>query len=99
MLYTFALKFWPKMDAPAMKKGDQFESINVAREAITQYVLNNDESFKTVKSDQKRFVICCKDDDCNFWIQAAKSSKQVVSITIFRPYSCSPTIYYHNWHS
>jgi hypothetical protein len=68
-----------------MKKGDQFESINVAREAISQYVLNNSESFKTVKSDQKRFVMCCKDDNCNFWIRAAKPSKEVVSITILDP--------------
>jgi hypothetical protein len=30
MPYTFALKFWPKMDALAMKKGDQFEPINAA---------------------------------------------------------------------
>ena len=99
MPYIFALKFWPKMNALVMKKGDQFESINAAREAITQYVLNNGESFKTVKSDQKRFVICCKDADCNFWIRVAKSSKEVVSITIFRPHSCSPAIHYHSWHS
>jgi len=54
------------MDALAIKEGDQFESIKVAREAISQYVLNNGESFKTVKSDQKRFVVCCKDKDCSF---------------------------------
>ena len=74
------------MDAPAIKEGDQFESIKAAREAISQYILNNGESFKTVKSDKSRFVICCKDKDCNFWIRAAKSSKGIVSIIIFKPH-------------
>ena len=82
-----------------MKLGDQFESISAAREAITQYVLNNGESFKTVKSNQKRFVIYCKDKDCGFWIRAASSSKKVVLITIFKPYSCSPAVHYNNRHS
>jgi hypothetical protein len=39
------------MDAPTIKKGGQFESIEVARKAISQYVLDNGESFETAKSD------------------------------------------------
>src|ERR1700728_3634886 len=84
------------MNAPAMRQGTQFESINAAKEAISQHVLNNGESFKAVKSDQKRFVICCKDKDCGFRIRAAKNTKGVVSITIFNPHSCSPAVHYNN---
>ena len=84
------------MDASVMREGTRFESIDAAKEAISQYVLNNGESFRTVKSDQKRFVICCKDEDCGFWIRAAKNSKEVVSITRFKPHSCSPAIHYNN---
>jgi hypothetical protein len=82
-----------------MKLGDQFESINAAQEAITQYVLNNSKLYKTEKSDKKRFVICCKDKNCGFGIRAAKLSKEIVLITIFKLYLCSPTVYYNNWQS
>jgi hypothetical protein len=82
-----------------MKLGDQFESINAAQEAITQYVLNNSKSYKTEKSNKKHFVICCKDKNCSFRIRVAKLSKEIVSITIFKPYLCSLAVYYNNWHS
>jgi hypothetical protein len=79
-----------------MQFGDQFNSIEAAREAIRQYVLDNGESFKVDKSDQKRFFTLCKERGCGFSIQASKSSKGVVSITIFKPYTCSPAVYYNN---
>ncbi len=82
-----------------MQLHDQFESIEVAREAIRRYVLDQGESFKLIKSDQKRFSICCKDNDCGFRIRAGKSSKGVVSITVFKPYSCSPIVHYNNKHA
>ena len=54
-----------------MQLHDRFELVNAAREAIRRYVLDNGESFKLVKSNKKRFSICCKDQDYGFWIQAA----------------------------
>jgi hypothetical protein len=76
-----------------------FLSIEAAREAIKQHVLNDGELYKTKKSDKHRFIIICKDNDCNFRIRAADSEKQVVSITVFKPHSCSPTIHYKSWQS
>lgn len=79
-----------------MQLNDQFESVNAAREAIRRYVLDDGESFKLVKSDKKRFSIRRKDQDCGFRIRAAKSSKGIVSITVFKPHSCSPVVHYNN---
>jgi hypothetical protein len=84
------------MDPPALQLGDQFESIDAACEAIQHYVLNSGESYKTEKSDKKRFVIVCKDSDCGFRIRAARSSKEVISITVFKTHSCSPAVHYNN---
>jgi hypothetical protein len=78
-----------------MQLHDRFESVDAAREAIRRYVLDNGESFKLVKSDKKRFSICCKDQDCGFWIRAAQSSKGVVSITRFKLHTCSPVVHYN----
>ena len=57
-------------------------------------MLDEGESYKTEKSDKHRFIVTCKDNDCNFQIRAAQLEKEVVSITVFKPHSCSPTIYY-----
>jgi hypothetical protein len=70
--------------------------VEAACEAIKQYVLNNKESFRVDKSNKKRFSIKCKDCSCRFSIQASKSSKEVVSITIFKQHTCSPTVHYNN---
>jgi hypothetical protein len=77
----------------------EFLSIQAAREAIQQHVLDEGESYKTEKSDKQRFVIVCKDDNCKFRIHAAVSEKEVVSITVFKPHSCSPAIHYKSWQS
>jgi MuDR family transposase len=79
-----------------MQLHDRFESIAAAHEAIKRYVLDNGESFRCNKSDKKRYSIICKEDSCGFGIRAFKSSKQVVSITIFKPHTCNPAVYYNN---
>jgi hypothetical protein len=79
-----------------MQLYDHFETIKAARKAIKQYVLNNGESFKVDLFDKKQYSIICKERSCRFSIQAFKSSKEVVFITIFKPYTCSPAIYYNN---
>ena len=79
-----------------MQLHDRFESIAAAREAIKRYVLDNGESFRCNKSDKKRYSIICKEDSCGFGIRAFKSSKEVVSITIFKPHTCNPAIHYSN---
>jgi MuDR family transposase len=73
---------------------DVFPSLEAAWEAIKQHVLDEGESFKTIKSDKHWFVIGCKDKDCRFCIWAAISKKEVVSITVFIPHSCSLATYY-----
>jgi hypothetical protein len=79
-----------------MQLHNRFDSIDAARDAIRQHVLDNGESFKLVKSDKKQFSICCKDQDCGFRIRATKSSKGVVSITCLKPHTCSPVVHYKN---
>jgi hypothetical protein len=79
-----------------MQLHDHFETIKAAREAIKRYVLDNGESFKVDLSDKKRYSIICKERGCGFGIRAFKSSKEVVSITIFKPYTCSPAVHYDN---
>jgi MuDR family transposase len=79
-----------------MQRGDQFETVEAACEAIKQYVLDNGKSLKVDKSDKKRFLIKCKDCGCAFGIRAFKLSKEVVLITIFKQNTCSPTVHYNN---
>ena len=78
-----------------MQLGDQFESIQAARDAIKRFVLDQGESFQVEKSDKKRFTVVCK-ERCGFRILASKSSTDVVSITRFKPHTCSPTVHYNN---
>lgn len=78
-----------------MQLGDQFESIQAARNAIKRFVLDQGESFHVEKSDKKRFTIVCK-ERCGFRILASKSSTDVVSITRFKPHTCSPAVHYDN---
>jgi len=79
-----------------MQLSDQFATVEAAREAVKQYVLNNRESFKVDKSNKKRFLIKCKERGCGFGIRVSKSSKEIVSITIFKLYTCSPAVHYNN---
>ena len=73
---------------------DQFQSIDAARDAIKAYVLDQGESYTTVASDQKRYIIACKDAACKFRIRATRSKKEVVAITVFKPHSCSLAVHY-----
>ena len=74
---------------------DQFPSIDAARKAIKAFVLDQGESYKLVASDKRRYIISCKDSSCKFYIRATQSAKEVVSITIFVPHSCSPKTHYN----
>ena len=82
-----------------MECGDQFESIQAAKEAINRYVLDNGESFKVKRSDKKQYHIIYKEHGCGFSIRIATSSKEVVSITSVMPHICSPIVYYNNQHT
>jgi hypothetical protein len=52
-----------------MQYGDQFATIAVAREAVKAFVLQQGESYKTIASNKKRYILTCKDKDCDFEIQ------------------------------
>jgi tagatose-1,6-bisphosphate aldolase len=58
-----------------MQKGNKFESIAAARKAIKAYVLDQGESFKTMASNKKRYIIGCKDQACDFKIRATQTLK------------------------
>jgi hypothetical protein len=78
-----------------MQLSDQFESIQAACDAIKRFVLDQGESFEVEKSDKKRFTVVCK-ERCGFRILASKSTTDVVSISRFKPHTCSPAVYYNN---
>jgi hypothetical protein len=80
-----------------MQKGDRFESLDAARNAVKAFVLDQGESFTTVASDKKRYIIRCKDKACEFRIRATlhkKASETPTSITRLIPHSCSPAVHY-----
>ncbi len=77
-----------------MELHDEFQSIEDARRAVKAFVLDQGESYKIINLDKKRYTIACKDSNCKFQIRATRSKKEVVSITVFEPYTCSPVTYY-----
>lgn len=44
----------------SLKVGDQFASIDAARDAIRRFTLDDGESFRVIASDKKRYIISCK---------------------------------------
>jgi hypothetical protein len=78
-----------------MQLGDQFESIQAARDAIKRFILDQGESFEVEKSDKKRFTVVYK-ERCRFRILAAKSTTDVVFISRFKLHTCSPAVHYNN---
>jgi len=79
-----------------MQHDNRFDSIETAGEAIKRFILDNSESFKLKKVRQRRFSVVCKDAKCRFSVRASKSSKEVVSITVLKPRTCSPMVHYKN---
>jgi hypothetical protein len=81
-----------------VQKGDQFPSIEAAREAIRRDILDDGESYNLLKSNQQKYILVCKaaKDGCKFRIRASRSSKGLVSVTILVPHSCRPTTHYNN---
>jgi hypothetical protein len=85
-----------------MQRGDRFESIKIACEAVKAFVLDQGESFLTVAADKNRYIIRCKDKPCNFQIRATLYKKESkigktktpVSITVFVLHTCSPATHY-----
>jgi hypothetical protein len=75
-----------------MQLHNHFETIKAVCKAIKRYVLDNRESFKVDLSNKKWYSIICKERGCRFGIWVFKSSKEEVSITIFKPYTYSPTV-------
>ncbi len=67
-----------------MQYSDQFATIAVAREAIKAFALEQEESYKTVASNKKRYIIACDDKDCDFEIRAYQPRNQTAPITIFK---------------
>jgi hypothetical protein len=75
--------------------GDSFDSVHDAREAIRSHLLTQAESYKTIASDKRRYILACKDADCGFKVRVWKSSKDIVSVVDFDPHTCSPATHYN----
>jgi hypothetical protein len=79
-----------------VQKGDTFSSMEDARDAVQRHVLDDGESYKTTKSDKKRYIIVCKDNECGFRIRVANVKKTGPTVTILKAHSCRPTVHYKN---
>jgi zinc finger SWIM domain-containing protein 3 len=90
----FIIKLGQNLKLFIMQLHDKFESVAAARNAIKAYVLDQGESYKTVASDKKRFIIKCKSDGCGFRVCATKHANETSSIAVFDPHTCSPVTYY-----
>ena len=77
-----------------MQLHDKFDSIADARDAIRAYILDQGDSFQTVASDKKRYIIKCKAEGCDFRLHATKHANETCSITVFNPHTCSPVTHY-----
>jgi zinc finger SWIM domain-containing protein 3 len=75
--------------------GDEFTSIEEARRAIRESIIDDGESYAFLKSDQKRFIIICKAVGCKFRIRASKTKKGV-KITIKTLHTCIPATHYNS---
>jgi hypothetical protein len=75
---------------------DEFPTIETARTAIKTFILDEGESYKTIASDQKCFIVAYKDNICKFCTCATRSTKEKGSITIFEPCSCGPATHYQS---
>jgi len=76
--------------------GDIFPSMEAARNAVQQHILDDGESYKTSKSDKKRSILLCKDSQCTFRVRISNIKKKGYTITKFDPHTCRPVVYYSN---
>ena len=56
-------------------KGKEFDSFESLKLNVRTYAVTNGFSFKVIKSDSSRWVICCKQKDCTFQLRAILSEK------------------------
>src|SRR5208282_483693 len=76
--------------------GDEFPTMNDARNAIRDYALDDGDSFKVYKSDTNRHIVICNDAHCSFRIRASVLQSSTIRITIMNPHSCSPATRFDN---
>jgi hypothetical protein len=74
--------------------GDSYPTIQEAREAINRSILDDGDSYKVYKSDSKRHILKCKDQDCSFSIRAAFLKKKGIIITKIIPHSYRPITHF-----
>jgi hypothetical protein len=79
-----------------IQKGDTFSLMETACNAVQRHILNDGELYKTIKSDQKRYILQCKDDKCRFCIRVSNSKKSGPTVTILKGHTCRPTTHYKN---
>ena len=75
---------------------NMFSSIQEARDAINRHILDKGESYRVLKSDNRRYIVIYKDPVCKFRIKASLLKKKRVVITILIPHSYSPANHYKN---
>jgi hypothetical protein len=76
--------------------GDEFASIEAAKDAVLRYTIENRESFIKLKDQKRCWVIGCKDEQCLFRIRVNRPTKGDLKLTILIPHTC-PASTHHGW--
>jgi MuDR family transposase len=71
-----------------------FASIDAARIAIQEFIINIRESYRVTYADRTRHIVACCDTTCKFTIQASLLKGPKVRVTRYTLHSCSPFIHY-----
>jgi MuDR family transposase len=83
----------PTISIPDTLKAD-FASIDAARIAIREFIVNIGESYRVTHADRTRHIVACRDTTCKFTIRASLLKGPKVRVTQYTPHSCSPFIHH-----
>lgn len=71
--------------------GQEWEDMNVAKDAIKRYLLDRAESWGKIQSDPNRLLLSCKVNSCPFKITLRLSKKSgKARLNKYTPHTCSP---------
>lgn len=77
--------------------GQKFHSLELAKQAINEYIVDRGWSYHTFKSDHKRcWVLICKKAEehcCNFRIRVTVNKDHEARITICEPHTCPHSVH------
>ncbi len=82
----------PTIPIPDALKAD-FATVDAARIAIREFIVNIGESYRVTHSDRTRYIVACRDITCKFTIRASLLKGPKVRVTRYTTHSCSPFVH------